>query len=69
MASHAATDGQVSELSGQDAGEVFDGIYRRELKISGPEFLSRWDAGVYRDVDVDNVDGLPDAVAAISMVR
>jgi hypothetical protein len=37
--------------------------------MSGSEFLRRWDAGQYRDSDVDQVDGLPDVVAAISLVR
>jgi hypothetical protein len=65
----AATEVQVAELSEQEAADVFDGICRRELRISGPEFLSRWDAGAYAAVDVDEVDGLPDVVAAISLVR
>ena len=69
MGSHTAADVQVDELSSQEAADVFDGICRRELQISGHEFLSRWDAGLYRDTDVDDVDGLPDVVAAISLVR
>jgi hypothetical protein len=56
-------------LSEQEAADVFDGICRRELKISGSDFLNRWDAGTYRGVDVDEIDGLPDVVAAISLVR
>jgi hypothetical protein len=43
--SHVATDAQVSELSDQEAADVFDGICRRELHISGREFLNRWDSG------------------------
>jgi hypothetical protein len=67
--SHVDTDSQVTELSDQEAADVFDGICRRELQITGREFLARWDAGDYRGVDVDDVDGLPDVVAAISLVR
>lgn len=69
MGSHTAADVQADEMSSREAADVFDGICRRELQISGREFLSRWDAGLYRDVDVDDVDGLPDVVAAISLVR
>lgn len=67
--SRAVEDVQVNELSEQEAADVFDGICRRELSISGAEFLRRWDAGEYREVDVDDVDGLPDVVAVISLVR
>jgi hypothetical protein len=67
--SYVTTDTQVSELSEQEAADVFDGICRRELNISGREFLDRWDVGDYRDVDVDDVDGLSDVISAISLVR
>lgn len=65
----AAEDVQVTELSEQEAADLFDGICQRELHMSGSEFLRRWDAGQYRDSDVDQVEGLPDVVAAISLVR
>jgi|AntDryMetagUQ889_1029465.scaffolds.fasta_scaffold04508_1 hypothetical protein len=67
--SGAAEDVQVTELSEQEAEDLFDGICQRELHMSGSEFLRRWDVGQYRDVDVDQVDGLTDVVAAISLVR
>lgn len=67
--SRAAEDVQVEEMSEQEAADVFDGICRRELALSGTEFLRRWDAGEYEGVDVDDVDGLPDVVAAIYLVR
>jgi hypothetical protein len=67
--SRAVEDVEVRELDDQGAADVFDGICRRELQISGAEFLDRWDAGVYKGVDVDEIDGLPDVVAAIPLVR
>ncbi len=56
-------------MSEQDAAEVFDGIARRELGISGREFLDRWDAGEYRSTDRDDLDGLSEVVAGMSRVR
>ena len=56
-------------MSEHDAAEVFDGIARRELGISGQEFLDRWDAGEYRSTDRDDLDGLSEVVAAMSLVR
>lgn len=67
--SRAIDDVEVSDLTEQEAADIFDGICRRELRVSGTEFLRRWDAGEYRGTDVDQVDGLPDVVAAIPLVR
>jgi hypothetical protein len=66
---HAATDVQVVELNTAEAAGAFDAICQRELGMSGAEFLRRWDAGDYRDVDIDDVDGLPDVVGALPLVR
>ncbi len=67
--SRAAEDVQVKELTADEAAEAFDTICRRELGLSGAEFLSRWDAGVYGDTDVDDVAGLADVVTALPLVR
>lgn len=69
MASHAATEVQVSELSEQEADELFDRICRREMGIRAAEFLSRWDAGEFEGVNVDAVPGLTDVVMALPLVR
>ena len=69
MGSHAATEVQVKELSEQEADELFDRICRREMGVTGAEFLRRWDAGDFADVDVDSVPGLTDVVMALPMVR
>jgi len=64
-----AYDVEVGEMSEQDAAEVFDGITRRELGSDGPEFLDRWDAGESQSTDRDDLDGLSEVVAAMSLVR
>lgn len=69
MTTRSAYDIEVKQLGEQEASEVFDGIARRELGLTGPEFLRRWDAGAYEDTDVDDVDGLSEVVAAIPLVR
>ena len=67
--SRAASDFQVRELTEAEADTLFDGVCRREMGISGVEFLHRWDAGEYVDVDVDSVPGLVDVVIALPLVR
>ena len=69
MRDRAAYDVEVDQMSEQAASEVFDGIVRRELGISGPEFLQRWDAGEYQETDRDDMDGLSEVVAAMPLVR
>lgn len=69
MRDPTAYDVEVDQMSEQAAGEVFDGIARRELGISGSEFLQRWDAGEYQETDRDDVDGLSEVVAAMPLVR
>lgn len=56
-------------MDSDEAAEVFDRICLRELGIPASVFLTRWDSGHYAGVDVDVVDGLPDVVAAIPLVR
>lgn len=69
MKNQVGYDVEVCQMSEQEAGEVFDGIARRELGISGSEFLRRWDAGEYGTTDRDEVDGLSEVEAAMSLVR
>jgi hypothetical protein len=57
------------EMDEREAADVFDGICRRELGVSGVEFLRRWDVGVYAGLGVDEVEGLSEVVAAISLAR
>jgi hypothetical protein len=60
---------EIVELSLQEAGEVFDAIARREMNISGAEFLRRWDAGYYSGQRMDDAEGLVETWMAIGLVR
>ena len=60
-------DVQVEELSPEEAWDLFDRASRRELHISGREFLQQWDAGAFRD-DPDQ-PGLMGVVMLIPLVR
>jgi hypothetical protein len=60
---------EVREVSQEEGGEMFDAVCRRELGMPGPEFFRRWDAGEYRDVDLDSVDGLLEVVMMIPFAR
>ena len=41
----------VESVDHEDGAVIFDGAARRELGISGEEFLRRWDDGDYEDDD------------------
>jgi len=38
----------VEEVTPEDGVRLFDAAARRFLGISGPDFLMRWDAGVFK---------------------
>jgi hypothetical protein len=69
MSSETATEVGIVELSADEAAKAFDRIARREMGISSEEFLERWDAGEWRDIDMDGVPGLVDVWMALPMVR
>ena len=69
MTNQVGYDVEVCQMGEHEATEVFDGIARRELGISGAEFLRRWDAGEYESTDRDDLDGLSEVEAAMSLVR
>ncbi len=58
----------VEEVSGAESFEVFNNIVRRELGLSGNDFLTRYDAGFY-DVDPDSVPGLSAVLTALPFAR
>lgn len=60
---------EIVELSPQDAEHAFDAIARREMGISGAEFLRRWDAGCYEGQLMDEIDGLVETWMAVGLVR
>lgn len=70
MGASATDQAEIVEIDTTDeAMQVFDRVCQRELGLDGVEFLRRWDAGYYQDVDLDDVEGLPEVVAALPMVR
>jgi hypothetical protein len=69
MASSATCGVDVVELTEQQARGTFDKIARREMHMSGTEFLKRLDAGEFNGVDIDSVDGLADVWMALPLVR
>jgi hypothetical protein len=62
-------DVEVVELDDAEAADLFDRIARREMGISGAEFLARLDNGDYEDVDHDSVPGLVEVWMSLPFVR
>jgi hypothetical protein len=56
-------------LNHRDAEQLFDRIAQKNMHIPGEEFLRRWDAGVYKGVDWDSIDGLVPVAMAVRLVR
>jgi len=69
MAHDATCDVDVTYLSEAASAEAFDRMAQREMGISGEEFLRRWDAGEWADMDPDEVPGLVDVSMALPLVR
>ena len=60
---------EIVELGPQEAMEAFDTVARREMGISGEEFLQRWDAGDYEGHSMDEVPGLVATWMVMGLVR
>lgn len=56
-------------LTVDEYDDLFDRIARKNMKISGNEFLSRWDAGEFENIDWDGVDGLRSVAMALPLAR
>jgi hypothetical protein len=69
MDHRAACESEIVELNQQEAEDAFDAVARREMGISGPEFLQRWDAGHYAGQRMDDVKGLVTTWMVIGLVR
>ncbi|WAL66631.1 hypothetical protein ORV05_02095 [Amycolatopsis cynarae] len=59
----------VVELDAGQGARLFDKIARDEMGISGDEFLRRWDAGEWDDVDYDTIPGLIEVRDSLPFVR
>jgi len=69
MASQTTYDVEIVSLTEEEAVAAFDALAQREMGISGAEFLRRWDAGEWVDVNWDTVRGLVDVSMALPLVR
>ena len=69
MTNEVASDVEIVELSGDAAARAFEELARREMGISGDEFLARWDAGQWSYRDFDDVPGLVDVWMGLPLVR
>lgn len=59
----------VITVTGQAAADLFDQMARKNMGISGTEFLTRWDRGDYIGIDWDEVPGLPEVAMALPFAR
>jgi len=69
MSRETTCDVEVEHLTAAESASAFDALARREMGISGEEFLRRWDAGEWYGVDPDDVPGLVDVSMALVLVR
>ena len=58
---------EIREVSPEEAWEIFDQAAQYYLKMSGRDFLDRWDSGQFGDPD-DQPDIMP-VVALLPIVR
>lgn len=63
-----AADGVVT-MSAKEYDDLFDRIARKNMGISGAEFLRRWDAGEFEGVDWDSIEGLRAVAMAVPLAR
>jgi hypothetical protein len=69
MSSDTYSDIQLVHMTEDDAADAFDRTVRREMGMSGEDFLRRWDAGEWADTDLDDVPGLVDVWMMLPLVR
>ncbi|MFF3179779.1 hypothetical protein ACFYVD_08005 [Rhodococcus pyridinivorans] len=69
MSAAQSTIDQIVELDAEASADLFDRIARRNMQISGDEFLARWDAGDFEDMDWDEIPGLVDVAMALPLAR
>jgi hypothetical protein len=56
-------------MSADEYDDMFDRIARKNMGISGAEFLRRWDAGEFEGTDWDSIDGLRAVAMALPLAR
>ncbi|MEV6541263.1 hypothetical protein [Streptomyces sp. NPDC051665] len=58
---------EVIEVDYNEGAEILDRVARRKLGISGPDFITKWDAGEY-DTPEENIKA-QEVAALIPLVR
>ena len=69
MSTQVHTADGVVTMSASEYDDMFDRIARKNMGISGADFLRLWDDGKFEGVDWDSVDGLRAVAMAIPLVR
>jgi len=69
MSSAHCTETSVIELSESEAASLFDKIAWQHLRMSGEEFLKRWDAGEFKGKNWDAMPGLAEVAMLIPFAR
>lgn len=69
MQTQAEATGGVVYMDRGDSADLFDKISRKNMGISGAEFLRRWDSGEFEGVDWDDVPGLAEVATALPFAR
>lgn len=52
-------------LGKDESEELFDKTTRKNMQLSGDEFLKNWNSGEYDGIDWDDVPGLTEVVCAL----
>ena len=60
---------EVIDLDDAGARDLFDRLTRHHMDLTGAEFLARWDAGDYENVDWDEIPGLVAVTTSLPLVR
>ncbi|MGL5443845.1 MAG: hypothetical protein ACRDDJ_15420 [[Mycobacterium] stephanolepidis] len=56
---------EVVELTSDEGIELFDSIARKNMGITGAEFVQRWNAGEFEGINWDDVPGLTSVATAL----
>jgi hypothetical protein len=61
--------GGVVYVDSRESADLFDQIAHKYMGISGTEFLARWDAGEFEDMNWDDIPGLAEVATALPFAR
>ena len=69
MPTKAEATGGVAYVDSRESADLFDQIARKYMGISGTEFLARWDAGEFENMNWDDIPGLAEVATALPFAR